>query len=292
VVSVVIINYNTFQITCNCIQSIQAYTHVPYEIILVDNASTECNPDLFKEKFPFVKLIKNPVNNGFAAGNNLGIEATAGSVILLLNSDTYLAEPSIDKSVQYLNDHPECGVLGCRMTFPDGRVQYTARRFRSLLWEILDIFRPILLLLPYQKRAQMMLGKYFKGDFNTECDWLNGAFFMMRKEIVKKLSNGKLDDRFFMYGEDQLWCWQILQLGFRNMFFSDTSIIHINNASTEPPKRLALRNIMLRHEIEIMQIRLGKSLNFTLTSTIYKLKENFRNAIKKIIWQLTGRLLR
>jgi GT2 family glycosyltransferase len=265
---------------------------VPYEIILVDNASTECNPDLFKEKFPFVKLIKNPVNNGFAAGNNLGIEATAGSVILLLNSDTYLAEPSIDKSVQYLNDHPECGVLGCRMTFPDGRVQYTARRFRSLLWEILDIFRPILLLLPYQKRAQMMLGKYFKGDFNTECDWLNGAFFMMRKEIVKKLSNGKLDDRFFMYGEDQLWCWQILQLGFRNMFFSDTSIIHINNASTEPPKRLALRNIMLRHEIEIMQIRLGKSLNFTLTSTIYKLKENFRNAIKHIIWQLTGRLLR
>ena len=81
-VSIIIINYNTFQLTCNCIESVAKFTSVPHEVILVDNASAECNPDLFKEKFPFIKLEKNPLNNGFAAGNNLGINYAEGNVIL------------------------------------------------------------------------------------------------------------------------------------------------------------------------------------------------------------------
>jgi GT2 family glycosyltransferase len=107
VVSVIIINYNTFQLTCACIESVVAHTTIPYEIILVDNCSTECDADRFKDKFPFIRLIKNPVNNGFASGNNLGIAATKGDIILLLNSDTYLTESSIDKSVNYLINHAD-----------------------------------------------------------------------------------------------------------------------------------------------------------------------------------------
>ncbi len=291
-VSVIIINYNTYQLTCSCIESIVAYTKVEYEIILVDNCSTECHPNLFKEKFPFIKLIKNPVNNGFAAGNNLGIEVAVGEIILLLNSDTYLTEPSIDKSVQYLSDHPECGVLGCRMTYPDGNIQYTARRFRSLSWELLDLFRPFLFLLPYKKRAMIMLGKYFKADFSTDCDWLNGAFFMFRKKILSELRGHKLDDRFFMYGEDHLWCWQMKQLGYVNLFFSETTIVHINSASTSFEKRLSLRKTMLENEQKIIQLRLGNGLICFLTTSLYTLKESFRIAVKSIVYRFSGRLMR
>jgi len=97
-VSVIILNYNTFQLTCNCIASVIEFTKdISYEIILVDNQSTECDADLFKDKFPFIKLIKSPENGGFAKGNNLGIGFATGELILLLNSDTYLSEDAISK---------------------------------------------------------------------------------------------------------------------------------------------------------------------------------------------------
>ena len=98
-VSIVIINYNTFQLTCQCIQSVIDLTgQVTYEIILVDNASSECDASLFKEKFPSITLVKNPDNSGFAKGNNLGIQHALGDIILLLNSDTYLTEDAVSKS--------------------------------------------------------------------------------------------------------------------------------------------------------------------------------------------------
>src|ERR1700679_2214851 len=89
--SIIIINYNTFGLTCNCIQSIyDKLTDVEYEIVLVDNASVECDPNLFKEKFSGITLVINPVNTGFTGGNNTGIEYSKGEYLLLLNSDTEL----------------------------------------------------------------------------------------------------------------------------------------------------------------------------------------------------------
>src|SRR5690349_21603761 len=96
-VSIVIINYNTFELTCKCIASIIEKTRqVSYEIILVDNASVECKADLFLEKYPQIVLIKNSHNQGFAGGNNTGILAARGQVILLLNSDTELVNNAVD----------------------------------------------------------------------------------------------------------------------------------------------------------------------------------------------------
>lgn len=291
-VSIIIINYNTYELTCNCIQSIAKHTSVSYEVILVDNASTECNPDLFKEKFPFIKLVKNPLNNGFAAGNNLGIKYAEGDVILLLNSDTYLEEDAISKTESWLAAKPDIGVVGCKMVYPDGSLQYTARRFRSIQWELLDWFRPLLFILPYRKRAQIMLGKYFKADFNTACDWLNGAFFMFRKEILQQLPQNKLDERFFMYGEDHLWCWQIQQAGFVNYFYSETSIVHISSGSTSIEKQLNLRKLMLKHELAIVKERKGGGLYYLCFSVLYQTKEQIRNSIKWVVFKLTGKLIR
>ena len=292
-VSIIIINYNTFTLTSDCIRSVIAQSkEVAFEIILVDNASTQCNADEFLKEFPMVKLIKSEVNGGFARGNNLGIKKATGDYILLLNSDTILAEDSIGKCIDFLHQQKDIGVLGCRMTFPDGRVQYTARKFRSISWELLDLFRFIPLLMPYTQKAKLMLGKYFRHDEVMEADWINGAFFLFPRHVVEELPNKKLDDRFFMYGEDQLWCEQIKNLGYRNIFYAGTTIIHINSGSTDISKQLNLRKIMMKHELEIVANRKGKGLYYYVFKIIYVSKEATRNFIKSVAFKLTGRLIR
>lgn len=276
-VSIIILNYNTFQLTCNCIESIIQFTkNVSYEIILVDNNSTECNADLFKEKFRSIILIKSNENRGFSRGNNLGIAKASGDFILLLNSDTYLIEDAISKTINYYEQQNLEGIIGCKMFFPNGKIQHTARKFRSISWELFDLFRIFLFFLPYKKRARLMLGKYFKSDFNLECDWLNGAFFMFPKSILEKLPCNKLDERFFMYAEDHLWCWQWQQLGYKSYFYNEAKIIHINYGSTSKQKQLSLRNVMLKHELEIMKLRKGVGLYFYIFKLIYNAKERFR----------------
>lgn len=292
-VSVVILNYNTFSLTCDCIRSVQQHTKgTDYEIILVDNASTECDPARFAETFPSIRLVASPVNGGFAAGNNLGIARAGGEYILLINSDTILQEDSISKTVSCYQQNPEAGVIGCRMVYPDGKLQYTARRFRSISWELLDLFRFIPYCMPYAKRSRRMLGKYFRHDESVFCDWLNGAFFMFPKKILEQLPGQKLDERFFMYGEDQLWCEQVRELGYRNYFYPGTTIIHINSGSTSPEKQLALRKTMLKHELEIMKRRKGKGLYYCCFRLIYGAKEGGRNLIKSLVYKLTGRVMR
>lgn len=292
-VSVIIINYNTFALTANCIRSVIANTHhCGYEIILVDNASAECDAGKFLAEFPSVKLIRSERNGGFAAGNNLGIGHSKGEYILLLNSDTVLQEDSISKSVEYIQQHSEAGVLGCRMTYPDGTVQYSARRFRTISWELLDMFRFIPWMMPYKKRAKRMLGKYFRHDENSECDWVNGAFFLFPVKILDQLPGKNLDNRFFMYAEDQLWCEQIKNLGYRIIFYSGTTIVHINSGSTDLSKQIKLRETMLLHELEIMRQRKGKGIYFFIFKMIYVAKEATRNLVKSIVFRITGKLIR
>lgn len=283
-VSIIILNYNTFQLTCNCIKSVIEFTKkVSYEIIVVDNLSTECNADLFKENFPSITLIKSPINGGFAKGNNLGIEHAKGEFILLLNSDTYLIEDAISKTINYYKQKKLEGIIGCRMIFPNGHIQHTARKFRSISWELLDVFRFLLYLLPYKKRATLMLGKYFKSDFNTKCDWLNGAFFMFPKNALQQLPQQKLDERFFMYGEDHLWCWQFKQVDYNSYFYCDTTIIHINNGSTSKEKQKGLLNTLLTNELEIIRTINKNSFIKSILTAIYYCKEKCRIIIKSFL---------
>ena len=286
-VSVIIVNYNTFQITCDCIQSTINFTkNVPYEIILVDNASPKDNPDDFLIKFPSIKLIKSKENGGFAKGNNQGIAAAAGDIILLLNSDTILTEDSISKAAIELAKRNDVGALSVRLTYTDGKLQHTARKFRSIKNEILDLLRPFLKLMPYKKRSALMLNQYFNGNYNTYADWVSGAFMMFRKEVLDQLPGRKLDERFFMYGEDQLWCYQFTQLGYRSYYLADTTVIHIHNASTEPSKQLQLLKKFLELELKIMEYRTGKGLYYYVFSFILTAKEMLRYYIKIIVLRL------
>lgn len=286
-VSVIIINYNTFTLTCNSIQSIIDYTRdIDYEIILVDNASTKGNPDAFIKRFPNIKLVKSPQNLGFAKGNNLGIQHASGDIILLFNSDAYLIEDSISKSASFLKAHKDIGALTVRLEYEDRKYQHNARKFRSIKNEIFDLFRPLLLCMTYKKRSALMLNQYFRGDYNTYCDWVSGAYMMFNRSLLKYMPGHKLDERFFMYGEDQLWCYQFTQHGFPSYFLADTTAIHIANASTEPAKQLKILRNNLDRELAIMKYRQKGPLYYHFFAIIFKAKENSRYLIKVLLYKI------
>jgi len=291
-VSIIIINYNTFTLTCDCIRSITQYVRTPYEIVLVDNCSPDDDPDEFLKLFPQITLVKNPENNGFAKGNNLGILHSKGDVVLLLNSDTYLTEDCISAPASFVREHKNIGAAGVKLVYTDGRYQNSGRKFRNITRELLDLARPLLYLLPYKKRAQLMLNQYFKGDFNTECDWVIGAYMIFRKEILEQLPEKKLDERFFMYGEDELWCYQIQQTGYQNYFLADYTLVHIANASTEPSKQLRLLKLFVKHQMIIMEYMKGKGLYYYVFKIIYAAKDYTRYYIKLLVQKIFGYKIR
>lgn len=241
-ISIVIINYNTFALTTKCIESLYQYNNgFEYEIILVDNASVECDANLFKEKFPDIKLIKSKENLGFAGGNNLGISYANGEYILLLNSDTELIENSIKVSLDFYKAQKNIGVLSCKLIFPDGKYQSVAQRFPSIKYKLIELFR-IQKIMSRQKAGKLLLGAFFDHNETVEVDWVWGAFFMFKKSLLNKLPKNILNDEYFMYWEDVQWCYDFVQLGYKNYYLATTKIVHKMGGSAGNKNMLMEKN--------------------------------------------------
>jgi GT2 family glycosyltransferase len=251
--SIIIINYNTYTLTCNCIQSIyDKLVEVDYEIVLVDNASVECDPMLFKQKFPGIKLVISPANSGFTGGNNLGVDNAKGKYLLLLNSDTELINNAPKICLDHLLQHKEVGMTTCQLLYPDGRVQYNCRRFRTISWELLEVF-PLYKFLPKAKREALMLHHYFDHQSIANCDWVWGAFMLFPKSIIQQLPKKKLSDDFFMYCEDTLWCWDFKQLGYQIHFLPQAKVMHVHKGSVSKDKWLKIRTTSIHNHAMFMK---------------------------------------
>ncbi len=206
-VSVIIINYNTFELTCNCIQSVLDRTkELPFEIVLVDNASSEKNPAEFEQRFPQIVLVKSESNIGFAKGNNLGIKHSKGEVILLLNSDTQLINNAILEGFNVLMSDDMIGVVSGKLLSRDGSVQGVAGRFPGIGQELFDLFR-LSKFLSAAGKAKRYMGMQANYDEEIDCDWVWGTYFMFRRSDLRSFPNGRLHENFFMYYEDVQWCY-------------------------------------------------------------------------------------
>jgi len=270
--SIIIINYNTFQLTCNCIQSIQEkLTGIEYEIVLVDNASSECNPNLFKEKFPTINLVISKTNTGFTGGNNLGIENSKGQYLLLLNSDTELINNAPKICLDYLKQHKEAGMVSCQLIYPDGRIQYNTRRFRTISWELLEVF-PFYKLLSKPKREALMLHHYFDHKSFMKVDWVWGAFMLFPKTIIQQLPQKKLSDDFFMYCEDVLWCWDFKQLGYEIHFLPEAKVMHVHKGSVSKDKWIKIRTTSIKNHAKFMK-KFYPDLRWYIFAAIYFTKQ-------------------
>lgn len=226
-VSIIIINYNTLELTCNCIESIVKYTtDISYEIIVIDNASNNADFSPLEQKGYPLTVIKNKDNTGFAKACNQGILAAKGDTVLLLNSDVELIENTIKLCKEKLYTAlAGDAVITCKLTYPDGTVQKQCSRFPHITNNLLELFR-IHKLLSMQQRAKIFSGSYF--DHQSDCypDWIWGTFFMFNKSLLKLLPGNKLNEDYFMYCEDMRWCYDFKKAGKKAYYYAETRVIH------------------------------------------------------------------
>lgn len=264
-VSVIVINYNTSELTLQCLKSIyEGTTGIEFEVIVVDNASIECNPDIFKEKFPVIQLVKSHINLGFAGGNNMGIKHASGKYILLLNSDTIIRDNAIAKTFHYAIEHPQAAAISAKLIYPDGRHQSAAQRFPSVKYHLIELLR-LQKLMPLRVRGRVMLGAFFDHTETVRADWVWGTFFMFPRFILTLLPDCQLDNTYFMYFEDMQWCMDFHKLGYEVHFFAGAEIIHLMGGSAGKKNEMMEKNkeLFLRRnytKFQIMWIRVLEKL--------------------------------
>ena len=270
-VSIIIVNYNTFELTSTCIKSIYNNVRdITYEVILVDNASTEKDPECFKTEFPDINLIKSDANLGFAKGNNLGIGQAKGKYILLLNSDCELLNNAPLISLTHMESNPDCGISTIKLQYPNGKIQFNCRRFRTITWELLEVF-PLYMLLPKKKQEELMLHHYFSYDRQVDCDWVWGTYMFFRAETLMKLPEQKLAEDFFMYCEDVLWCWQIKQLGLQITFLPEGRVLHVHKGSSGGNSK-KINKAILKNHAQFMK-RIYPDWRWYIFKLIYQAKQ-------------------
>ncbi len=225
-VSIIILNYNTFDLTCQCISSIYEYTkNIDFEIIVVDNASTVDDPDKFLELFPKIKLVKNTENRGFAGGCNDGIKVAKGDTILLLNSDTKLINDAISITYDFLNKHQNIGIVTCRLENIDGSPQNNCQAFPKIKNILMGLFR-INKFLPTSKVSKIFYGLYFNYLEIAYPDYVWGTFIMFPTNLLNIFPNQLLPETFWMYVEDVEWCWLAKHAGYEIAFVPNGKVLH------------------------------------------------------------------
>jgi GT2 family glycosyltransferase len=230
--SIVIVSWNSRSDLEACLASIRHYTNgLDYEVIVVDNASTDETVQTIRVAFPEVRLIENTANAGFARACNQGMAASVAEFVLLLNADTYVEDNVIGRSIEALQARPEIALLGCRLAYPDGRLQHTANRSLSIrrsLFEMLWLYK----LVPKARRSELLLNGHWAHDHEIEVDWLAGVFLLLRRSLY--LESGGFDERFFMYGEDSEWCMRLRRMGHRILFTPQPgTVLHTGSVSSD-----------------------------------------------------------
>lgn len=201
-----------------------------YQIIVVDNASTDGSTEMVEKDFSWVELIVNKKNVGFAAGNNIGIKKSRGRYVLFLNSDTIVQPETFKTMVDFMNTHPKVGAATCRVELPNGELDYSCHRGFPTPWSALAYFSGLAKLFP---RVRFFTGytlTHLPLNRTHEIDSGCGAFLIVRRKVGEKI--GWWDEDYFWYGEDLDFCYRLKQKGWQIMFVPKTKIIHFKGAAS------------------------------------------------------------
>lgn len=238
VVSVLVISYNTKAMTIDCIASVLGQTTVPYELIVLDNASPDGSAAAIAAAFPDLRLIASETNHGFAVGNNVAAKEARGKYILLLNPDTLVLDHAIDRLVAFAERTPRALIWGGRTLHGDRTLNPSSVFGRLSLWSLFCrtsglalIFRNSALFNPEE------IGGWQRDD-ERDVDVVQGSFFLIRRDIWER--HGGFDPTFVMYGEEQDLCLRATAEGARPRMTPEAEIVHFHGASS----RRAAREIM------------------------------------------------
>jgi GT2 family glycosyltransferase len=225
--SISIINWNTHDLLADCLETVERNKDgLRVEVIVVDNASNDGSQAMVRKRFPYVKLLENRQNLGFARANNQALKESQGRYFMLLNSDALLQTGSLQAMVSFMDSHAKVGIVGAELLNEDGSLQPSWSKFPSILSEVLG--------------ANFRSKKRFRTNNATlafEVDWVGGACLLIRRATMEQV--GPLDERFFMYSEELDWCYRTKQLGWAICYLPGVSVVHLGGQSS----RLASRRM-------------------------------------------------
>jgi GT2 family glycosyltransferase len=249
--SIVIVSYNTRDLLRECLESIFDYpVRSEFEVIVVDNGSTDGTIEMCAGKYPRVVMIQNEENRRWSGANNQGASAASGEYLFFLNSDTVVREGAIDAFVHFMDDYPEAALAGCRLHNADGTLQRSCRGFPGLLNLFSEAFF-LYRLFPLSG----IFGRYhmtnFAHDTVREVDMVTGAALMVRRPVYSGV--GPFDESFHFYGEETDYCYRARARGHRTFFFPGAVIVHHGGGSPQPQQSYfdnlfnGLRHFLVKH---------------------------------------------
>jgi len=229
-ISIVIVTWNVKRYVQECLGSLRRQAACPQiEVIVVDNASSDGTTEFIAECFPYVKVIQNKSNLGYARANNIGLQHCKGKYICLVNPDINLPPDCLAKIFGYMEQDSSVGMLGPRMLGPDGKVRRSCMRFPGA-WNVFCRAMGLDTIFKSTRFLRGLLMHDFGFDRVCDVDVLNGWFWVVRREALEQV--GPLDERFFMYGEDTDWCYRFHQNRWRTVFYPEAQAVHYGGASS------------------------------------------------------------
>lgn len=228
--SIVIVNWNTRHLLLECLQTVESEIrltqHYRIETLVVDNASTDGSPQMVQDQCPWVQLLKNETNVGFASANNQVIPFCRGRYVLLLNSDTALKPGALEALIRFMDEHPTAGAAGSRLLNTDGTLQLSCHPAPTLLRELWRLFH-LDVIHPYA--VYPMAG--WSINRAREVDIVQGASLIVRREVIDQV--GMLDTSYFMYSEEVDLCHRIRKAGWKIYWAPTSVVIHYGGQSTK-----------------------------------------------------------
>jgi hypothetical protein len=271
-VSIILVSYNTKDLTRDCIKSIYEKTKdLEYDIWVIDNASSDGSPQMIKEEFPEVKLIESPENLGFGRANNLAIKQSNAKYCFLLNTDTVLVNNAVKILFDFMEKPENFDVGGCggQLYNPDMTLQHSVGEFdtlEKLRRKALGInFTPIIcrykhiLKTKFKKQTETQKEKLLVYSQAYEPDFIIGADLMLRKSSLEKC--GAFDEKFFMFGEEAELCFRFKKNGFKIKFVPESKIIHFGGASaSKSNNQLKVEKMVLNGTILFFKLCYGEEI--------------------------------
>lgn len=244
--TVVVVNWNVRDLLRCCLASIDN-SHLSLETFVVDNGSSDGSLQMVRDEFPKVRLIANQDNLGFTAANNQALAQSQGRYLVLLNPDAELVGDALGQMVAYLESHPDVGVLGPQLRYPDDTVQSSRRRFPTLATAFAEST-----IIQQWWPDNGILRRYYVSDnpenITQPVDWVMGACMMVRREAYEQV--GGLDEGFFMYSEELDWCRRIKDAGWGVFYLPAAVVIHHEGKSSEqvvPERHIHFQSSKVRY---------------------------------------------
>ncbi|MGC8839005.1 MAG: glycosyltransferase family 2 protein [Anaerolineae bacterium] len=282
--SVIIVNWNVRDLLARCLESLRAEAeheegHILslaassylFEVIVVDNASSDGSVEMVQGRYPWVRLLANAANRGFTQANNQGLALARGRYLLLLNPDTEVRPGALHTMLQWMDAHPRAGALGPRVRYPDGSVQPTRRRFPTLATAFLESTF-LHQWFPHNPVAR----RYHMADQSDEeeqaVDWVVGACLLLRGDAVREV--GPLDEGFFMYSEELDYCARLRAAGWEVAYLPAAEIVHYEGRSSEQVP------VARQYHFDVSKVRFYRKRHGAAAGTLVRLFLLFGYAVQ------------